>query len=356
VSYLTKRQTRADALIYRKRMPEDGGQAPESHNGRRKGVPMKIGTIASHSALNILSGAKAEGFDTVLFCTPDRLSLYGQFGFKDSLVKVDAFDEILDMDLSDVVLIPHGSFVAYIGADRICQSNLRVFGSKDLLRWEESRDLKAKLMKAAGFRVPKEFTSPKEVDRAVIVKTHGAAGGEGYFIGKTGSEVKSRMDPSKQYSIQEYVVGTKIYVTFFNSLARKRTEVFGADIRYETDADANLRFDDNPSFVVVGNLPVVLRESTLAEYFEMGHSFVEAFRRLTECELPGPFCLETIIDREQQIYTFEFSGRIVAGTNVWIPYSPYSFLQFGEQMWMGRRIAREIRELMDQKRLDDALQ
>ncbi|MFW9850839.1 MAG: DUF1246 domain-containing protein, partial [Candidatus Thorarchaeota archaeon] len=25
---------------------------------------MKIGTIASHSALNIISGAKAEGFDT----------------------------------------------------------------------------------------------------------------------------------------------------------------------------------------------------------------------------------------------------------------------------------------------------
>ena len=124
------------------------------------------------------------------------------------------------------------------------------------------------------------------------------------------------MNPSTQYSFQEYVVGTKVFVSYFNSLAKNRTEVFGADIRYETDADANLRFDDRPSFVVIGNVPMVLRESTLAKYFDMGVSFVDAFRRLSNETLPGPFCIETIIDKEQRIYSFEFSGRIVAGTNV----------------------------------------
>ncbi len=29
---------------------------------------MKIGIIASHSALSIISGAKVEGFDTELYC------------------------------------------------------------------------------------------------------------------------------------------------------------------------------------------------------------------------------------------------------------------------------------------------
>ena len=87
----------------------------------------------------------------------------------------------------------------------------------------------------------------------------------------------------------------------------------------------------------------------------MGNQFIEAFEKLVSQQLVGPFCIETIIDRNQTIYSFEFSGRIVAGTNVWMPSSPYSFALFGDQMWMGKRIAREIRELHEHNRLDEAL-
>ncbi len=316
---------------------------------------MKIGTIASHSALNIMSGARAEGFETVLYTTPERREFYEAFGLGDSIVEVQSFSDILSIDMQDTVLIPHGSFVAYIGAEKILASRLRLYGNKELLRWEEDRSLKNKLMIESGLRVPQEYKSVDDIETPVIVKSYGAAGGEGYFIAKDAEEARGKMDPDKQYSIQQYVVGTKVFVTYFRSLAHDRTEVFGADIRYETDADANLRFDDRPSFVVIGNLPMVLRESTLAKYYRMGKDFVEGFKRLTGEDLPGPFCLETIIDRDQNIYTFEFSGRIVAGTNIWIPTSPYSYLQFGEQMWMGRRIAREIKELLDQGRLEEAL-
>ncbi len=317
---------------------------------------MKIGTVASHSALNIISGARAEGFDTVLFCTPDRRAFYESFGLGGQIVEVGSFEDILDTDIGDdVVLIPHGSFVAYIGAQRLLDSDLRLFGNKELLRWEEDRTLKSRLMNEAGLRVPREYRSFDDIETPVIVKTDGAAGGVGYFIARDAEEARRKREDGVRYSIQEYIVGTKVFVTYFRSLAHDRTEVFGADIRYETDADANLRFVDTPSFVVIGNLPLVLRESTLAKYYQMGVDFVEAFRRLTGQDLPGPFCLETIIDREQRIYTFEFSGRIVAGTNIWIPTSPYSYVQFGEQMWMGRRIAREIRDLMQAGRLEEAL-
>jgi 5-formaminoimidazole-4-carboxamide-1-(beta)-D-ribofuranosyl 5'-monophosphate synthetase len=274
---------------------------------------------------------------------------------EDSIVEIPSFDAILEMDLSDVIIVPHGSFVAYIGSERILKSNLRIFGNKELLRWEEDRELKSQLMKEAGLRVPKEFNQLDDVNTPVIVKSDGAAGGEGYFIAASREEIAAKLDPGKKYTFQEYIVGTKVFITYFNSVARNRLEVFGADIRYETDADANLRFDDKPSFVVVGNLPLVLRESTLAKYYEMGIGFIDAFRRETGQELVGPFCIETIIDKNQEIYTFEFSGRIVAGTNVWIPSSPYSFVLFGENMWMGKRIAREIRELLENKRLDDVL-
>lgn len=316
---------------------------------------MKIGTIASHTALNIISGAKAEGFDTVLYCQPSRIDFYRAFGLDSEIVEVDTFSDILEMTLDDTVLIPHGSFVAYIGADKILSSNIKMFGSRSLLRWEENRDLKGQLLEEAGLKVPPEISDIEDIDCPVIAKTDGAAGGKGYFIARSKDEVASKARPEADYTFQKYVVGTKVFVTYFNSLAKNRLEVFGADIRYETDADANLRFDDDPSFVVVGNLPMVLRESTLVEYYRMGTSFVDTFERLTGEIIPGPFCIETIIDRNQNIYCFEFSGRIVAGTNIWIPSSPYSYLQFGEQMWMGRRIAREMRELAEEDRLEEAL-
>jgi 5-formaminoimidazole-4-carboxamide-1-(beta)-D-ribofuranosyl 5'-monophosphate synthetase len=316
---------------------------------------MKIGTLASHSALNIISGAKAEGFETELYCTPDRVQFYESFGFKNSIIEVDSYDEIFDLDLSDVIIIPHGSFVAYLGAEKILKSDLHIFGNKELLRWEENRRLKSQLMAEAGFNVPKEYQSIDDIVSPVIVKSDGAAGGVGYFIADEKNKVIDNLQRGKQYTYQEYIVGTKVFMTYFNSLAHDRLEIFGADIRYETDADANLRFNSNPSFVVIGNLPLVLRESTLGEYFKMGTEFVDAFRRLTNQFLAGPFCIETIIDRNQKIFSFEFSGRIVAGTNVWIPSSPYSFTLFGEEMWMGRRIAREIRELLENERLDEVV-
>jgi 5-formaminoimidazole-4-carboxamide-1-(beta)-D-ribofuranosyl 5'-monophosphate synthetase len=57
----------------------------------------------------------------------------------------------------------------------------------------------------------------------------------------------------------------------------------------------------------------------------------------------GPFCLEGIYDREGKFITFEFSARIVAGTNLYLQGSPYSGLIFDEPMSMGRRVAREIK-------------
>lgn len=316
---------------------------------------MKIGTIASHSALNIISGARAEGFETALYCKNDRIPFYQSFGLGDSIVEVSSFDEILTIDTSDVVMIPHGSFVAYIGAERIMDSDLRLFGNKELLKWEEDRTLKTKMMIEAGLNVPSEFSSIDEIDGPVIAKTYGAAGGEGYFIASSREELESKINADVTYTFQEYIVGTKVFVAYFRSIAKDRIEIFGADIRYETDADANLRFDDRPSFLVIGNLPMVLRESILAKYYDMGVAFAETYKRLTGEELVGPFCLETIIDKDQHIYTFEFSGRIVAGTNIWIPYSPYSYIQFNKPVWMGRRIAMEIRELIKLDWLEETL-
>ena len=42
----------------------------------------------------------------------------------------------------------------------------------------------------------------------------------------------------------------------------------------------------------------------------------------------GAFCIETIITPDIQFYVMEISARIVAGTNLFIDGSPYSYLNY----------------------------
>ncbi|HCL81025.1 MAG TPA: 5-formaminoimidazole-4-carboxamide-1-(beta)-D-ribofuranosyl 5'-monophosphate synthetase, partial [Nitrospiraceae bacterium] len=63
----------------------------------------------------------------------------------------------------------------------------------------------------------------------------------------------------------------------------------------------------------------------------------------------------TVITPDQQIYVIELSARIVAGTNLFIDGSPYSYLKYSEPMSTGRRIAREIKNALAEGRLDQAI-
>jgi 5-formaminoimidazole-4-carboxamide-1-(beta)-D-ribofuranosyl 5'-monophosphate synthetase len=105
----------------------------------------------------------------------------------------------------------------------------------------------------------------------------------------------------------------------------------------------------------VGNFPIVLRESLLPEYMRMGDNVHKKALELAPPGIIGPFCLETVITDDLRIYTFEISARIVGGTNVGIGTSPYAYLRYGENMYMGKRIALEIREALEQKRLKAVL-
>lgn len=84
----------------------------------------------------------------------------------------------------------------------------------------------------------------------------------------------------------------------------------------------------------MGNIPLVLRESLLPRVLDYGIRFVEETRRSLPPGVIGPFSLEGVIDDEANIRIFEFSGRIVAGTNLYVYGSPYSYLYWGEPMSM----------------------
>ena len=337
-----------------------------------------IATLGSHCSLQVLKGAKDEGFRTLLVCEKSRLGLYKRFNFIDDMIVVDKFSEILEhfcqmrLEQTNSIIIPIGTLVAYMSTEQIESIASPFFGNKWILRWESDRMLKQKLMEESRLKTPKAVKSKNEIEKLCIVKLHGAAGGRGYFLAwnkKTFEEGAEKLiernviNSEDELYIQEYVTGVPAYLQYFYSPLTNEIELMGVDRRYESDIDGlgripskqQLGIDLEPSYNVVGNIPLVLRESLLAEVYAMGEKFVAAAKRLIPPGMTGPFCLEGVYDREGEFTTFEFSARIVAGTNLYVEGSPYSDLIFAEPMSMGRRIARELKIANKKGRINEVI-
>ncbi len=334
-----------------------------------------IATLGSHCALQVLKGAKDEGLKTVLVCEKKREKLYRRFNFIDEFILVDSFVDVLDQKVSSVleqnnsILIPHGTLIAQMNTEQIESIKTPVFGNKMILKWEADRKLKEQLMHEAKLDVPKSIASPSEINSLVIAKRHGAAGGKGYFLATSEQEYNKKRDKlieegiingDSDLYIQEYASGVLAYLQYFYSPLNEKLEFFGVDKRHESDIDALARIpadvqmnsDKVPSFNVIANSPLVLRESLLDEVYSMGERFVEASKKLVSPGMNGPFCIEGVYDKNATFKTFEFSARIVAGTNIYMDGSPYSTLLYDEPMSMGRRIAREIKIASEGNQLD----
>ncbi|HXG73526.1 MAG TPA: formate--phosphoribosylaminoimidazolecarboxamide ligase [Candidatus Nitrosotenuis sp.] len=334
-----------------------------------------IATLGSHCALQVLKGAKDEGLKTLLVCEKKREKLYRRFEFIDELILVDSFLELLDskcakiLEKNKAVLIPHGTLIAQMTTEQIESIKTPVFGNKWILRWESDRMLKEKLMVEAKLDVPPSIPNPKQIKNLTIAKRHGAAGGKGYFLTTSEEDYKRKRDKlvssglikgDSDLYLQEYVMGVLAYLQYFYSPLNEELEFFGVDKRHESDieglgripAPQQMSMDYISSFNVIGNSPMVLRESLLEEVYNMGERFVEASKRLVKPGMNGPFCIEGVYDQDGKFWTFEFSARIVAGTNIYMNGSPYSVLLYKEPMSMGRRIAREVKNAVKAKKLD----
>ncbi len=339
-----------------------------------------IATIGSHSALQILKGAKDEGFKTLCISEKGRERAYKSFKVADEFMMLDSMKDFFSIEEElikrNAILIPHGSFVSFLGWERMQDLKVMHYGTKGILEWESDRIKEREWLNAAGLRQPKIFKTPEEIDRPVIIKFHGAKGGKGYFIANNPKEFHERIkDYAKEsengYVIQEYIVGVPIYTHYFYSRLTEELEIMGFDKRYESNADsigriaAKDQLDANirTSYTITGNIPLVIRESILPEIFEMGENVVRESRKLVEFKsgkvmdkgLYGPFCLEAILDPHLNFYVFEISARIVAGTNPYIDGSPYTWLRYNEPMSTGRRMCRDIKQAIESDQLDKVL-
>ena len=141
---------------------------------------LRISTIGSHSALDICDGAKEEGLETVVICQRGREKTYQRYKrIINKIIILEKFADMIKNDIQDelrsmnVIFVANRSFSTYVGYDDIENIfRIPIFGSRSLLRSEERNVPRNQiyLLEQARIRTPKNFKSPEEIDRLVIVK------------------------------------------------------------------------------------------------------------------------------------------------------------------------------------------
>ena len=337
---------------------------------------LSIATACSHSALQIFNGARKEGLHTIGI-DKDRRKVYDAFplGRPDEYLHIENYSDMLKKDFEkslnekNAIVIPHGSFVEYMGAENFLDFEVPTYGNRKVLIWESDREKEMMWLKDAGLDIPKIIDDPEDIDRPVIVKYHGAKGGKGFFVARSKEEYEKRVK-EEPHLIQEFVMGTRYYLHYFYSpimksgykMKRGSLQLLSIDRRDETTIDEVQRIGSineleevgiYPTFVVTGNMPIVIRESLLPQVFKMGEAVVDKSYELFG-GLVGPFCLETVVDDNLNFKTFEISARIVAGTNIYSGGSPYTeYIQPG--LSTGQRIAQEIKYAAENNLLDEII-
>ena len=334
-----------------------------------------VTTLCSHSSLQIFHGARTEGLESLGISVGPPPRFYDAFprARPDRFLSVPKVSGLAHSTAAlrdaGAVLIPHGSFVEYLGPEAFGQLDVPVFGNRAVLGWESDRRKERDWLESAGVSMPERFEDASEVDGPVIVKYYGAKGGKGFFLAKN-REALADFRPTGPYVIQEYVLGTRYYMHFFYSPLSDRgyrvghgsLELLGMDRRDEANIDELyklgaqeelLKAGIRPTFVVTGNVPVILRESLLGKAFDVAARIVERSIELFG-GMVGPFCVEGIMTEELEFKVFEISTRIVAGTNLFISGSPYSDLM-EPGLSTGRRIAQELKRGRAEGRLAEIL-
>ncbi len=362
---------------------------------------VRIGALASHSALDVADGAVEEGFKTILYCQKGRENTYARYfkakrvngklvrGMVDEFVVYDKFRRIMEKKEQDsmmrdnVLFIPNRSFTSYIGLDKIeNEFRIPIIGSRNLLRSDERGGEKDYywLLEKAGLTYPKRIKTPEEIDSLVIVKLHHAVKKleRGFFTAASYEEYRDKSnslitqgiitkEDLKTARIEEYIIGPVFNLDFFYSPLEKemeKIELLGIDWRFETSLDGHVRIPAEqqmrlnerqrvPEYTVCGHNSATLRESLLENVFSLAEKYVKATQEYYKPGIIGPFCLQTCVDKDLNFYIYDVAPRIGGGTNVHMSIGhPYGNSLWRRNMSTGRRLAFEVRRAIAEDKLD----
>ena len=72
-----------------------------------------------------------------------------------------------ELEKRKIIIVPHGSFVAYLSLEEHKKMTIPYFGNKAVLDWEASRELQRDWLLRAGLKLPRQFKTGAEIDRPV---------------------------------------------------------------------------------------------------------------------------------------------------------------------------------------------
>ena len=98
---------------------------------------VSVAVLASHSALDVLDGAKEEGLRTVAVAKKGRERAYREFPVVDRLIVLDDYKDVVKvvdaLREEEAVFVPNRSFAVYVGYDAIeRQFPVPIFGNRFL--------------------------------------------------------------------------------------------------------------------------------------------------------------------------------------------------------------------------------
>jgi 5-formaminoimidazole-4-carboxamide-1-(beta)-D-ribofuranosyl 5'-monophosphate synthetase len=345
-----------------------------------------IGVLGSHSALEIASGAKQEGFKTVVVCQKGREKTYARYyrNIFDKFIFLDKFSDITTPDvikqLTDLntVFVPNRSFSVYAGYEAIEQKfAVPLMGNRYLLKTEERNAPKNQLwlLKEAGIKLPRAFKSPAEIDCPVIVKVaeKGRVIERAFFYASTPEEYEREAQKRIKAGIisrealnlsviEEYVIGAKFNANYFWSPLTDDIDLLGFDRRIQTDLDGvldlpakeQLELNIPTQNIEIGHMGVTMRESQLEKIFEAAERFVSICKKEFPPGMIGLFALQGAVTKDLEFRVFDVSLR-VPGCPCVEPTSPYMKYKYGVEVGPGKRVAMEIKREIRKHRLAEVV-
>ena len=356
-------------------------------------------SVGSHSALEVAFGARAQGLHNLIVTARGREKTYAKYfarggdpvrGCVDETLELAAFADLLQPAVQEqllaknVIFLANRSFEVYLhqqySYDEIERGMLvPMFGNRRLLRAEERDEEhnQYSLLKQAKIRHPRQFSSPKDIDRLVMVKApHAQVSFErAFFLCASPKEydtVSQRLIKEGMLNeeglagavIEEYALGPSINLNFFYSPILGELELCGTDTRRQTNVDGlrNVPPSALGSVAAIpmrmeeaGHIAATLTESMLEQAFEMGERFIAAAREANSPGVIGPFALQCIIvaGPPKDLVCYDVSLRIPGSPGT--RFTPYSAYRWRRDVSVGERIAMEVVFARDTNRLADVL-
>jgi 5-formaminoimidazole-4-carboxamide-1-(beta)-D-ribofuranosyl 5'-monophosphate synthetase len=357
-------------------------------------------SVGSHSALEVASGARAQGLRNLIVTERGREKTYDTYyarrfdgpprGCVDATLEVDAFADMLDDGVQErlrrenVVFVPNRSFEVYLHqrysyAEIETRMRVPFFGNRRLLRAEERDEPENQyaLMERAGIRYPRRIESADDIDRLVMVKApHAKVSFErAFFLVRDGEEYTRTAEQLLEAGtvtpeglrgavIEEFALGPTVNLNFFWSPVLGELELMGTDTRRQTNRDGFVGLPFNQArdlagepvrMEEAGHIAATLTESMLEKAFDLGERFVRAARESDGIGVVGPFALQCVIvsGPPKDFVCYDVSLRIPGSPGT--RYTPYTSYRWGRDVSVGERIAMELVWARDQDRLAEVL-